>query len=50
MLQSKKAKGSGYYLTEHPKKTSIVSVVRIIGGPIALQPCASLNFQEKCVD
>ena len=50
ILQSKKGKGGGYYLTEHPKKTSIASVVRIIGGPIALLPCASLNFYEKCGD
>ena len=50
ILQSKKGKGGGYYLTAHPKKTSIANVVRIIGGPIALLPCASLNFYEKCVD
>ena len=50
ILQSKKGKGGGYYLTENPKKTSIASVVRIIGGPIALLPCASLNFYEKCGD
>ena len=50
ILQSKKGKGGGYHLTEHPKKTSIANVVRIIGGPIALLPCASLNFYEKCVD
>ena len=49
ILQSKKGKGGGY-LTENPKKTSIASVVRIIGGPIALLPCASLNFYEKCGD
>ena len=50
ILQSKKGKGGGYYLTENPKKTSITNVVRIIGGPIALLPCASLNFYEKCGD
>ena len=50
ILESKKGKGGGYYLTQHPKKTSIASVVRIIGGPIALLPCVSLNFYEKCGD
>ena len=50
ILESKKGKGGGYYLTQDPKKTSIASVVRIIGGPIALLPCVSLNFYEKCGD
>lgn len=50
ILESKKGKGGGYYLIQHPKKTSIASVVRIIGGPIALLPCVSLNFYEKCGD
>ena len=50
ILKSKKGKGGGYYLTQDPKKTSIASVVRIIGGPIALLPCVSLNFYEKCDD
>ncbi len=50
VLESKKGKGGGYYLTQDPKKTSIASVVRIIGGPIALLPCVSLNFYEKCGD
>ncbi len=50
ILESKKGKGGGYYLTQNPKKTSIASVVRIIGGPIAMLPCVSLNFYEKCDD
>ena len=50
ILESKKGKGGGYYLTENPKKTSIANVVRIIGGTIALLQCASLNFYEKCGD
>jgi Rrf2 family protein len=50
VLESKKGKGGGYYLTESPKKTSVAKVIRIIGGPIALLPCVSLNFYEKCGD
>ncbi|MFN0082523.1 MAG: RrF2 family transcriptional regulator [Ferruginibacter sp.] len=50
ILEGKKRKGGGYYLTQHPKKTSIASVVRIIGGPIALLRCVSLIFYEKCDD
>ncbi len=50
ILNSKKGKGGGYYLIASPKKTSIAQVIRIIGGPIALLPCVSLNFYEKCGD
>lgn len=50
ILESKKGKGGGYYLADAPKKTSIAQVIRIIGGPIALLPCVSLNFYEKCGD
>ena len=49
ILQSEKGKGD-YYLTKNPKKISIANVVRIIGGPIALLPCASLNFYENYGD
>ena len=34
----------------HPKKTNLATVIRQIGGPIALIPCVSLNFYEKCED
>jgi len=50
ILESKKGKGGGYYLIESPKKVTIAQVIRIIGGPIALLPCVSLNFYEKCGD
>jgi DNA-binding IscR family transcriptional regulator len=25
-------------------------VIRVVNGPIALMPCVSLNFYEKCAD
>ena len=50
ILESKKGKGGGYYLVANPKKTSLASAIRIVGGPIALIPCVSLNFYEKCTD
>lgn len=50
ILESKKGKGGGYYLIDSPKKVTIAQVIRIIGGPIALLPCVSLNFYEKCGD
>lgn len=50
VLDSKKGKGGGYYLSEPPKKTPIARVLRIVEGPIALLPCVSLNFYERCKD
>ena len=50
ILESKKGKGGGYMLLAHPKKTTLASVFRIIEGPIAMLPCVSLNFYQKCKD
>jgi Rrf2 family protein len=50
ILASKKGKGGGYYLAQSPKKTSIANAIRIIDGPIAMLPCVSLHFYEKCAD
>jgi len=48
ILESKKGKGGGYYIKEHPSKTPVARVVRIVNGPIAMLPCVSLYFYEKC--
>jgi len=50
ILDSKKGKGGGYYLAQPPKKTTLATAIRVVGGPIALLPCVSLNFYEKCKD
>ena len=49
-LGSKKGKGGGYYLIKDPKDINMANVYRILEGPIALLPCASHNFYEKCND
>lgn len=49
-LGSKKGKGGGYYLIKDPKEINMAAVYRILEGPIALLPCASHNFYEKCED
>ena len=48
ILESKKGKGGGYYIKQDPAKTSIAAVVRIVDGPIAMLPCVSLYFYQKC--
>ncbi len=49
-LGSKKGKGGGYYLIKEPKDILMTSVIRVLEGPIAMVPCVSLNFYEKCED
>ncbi|GMN10586.1 hypothetical protein MTsPCn9_24390 [Croceitalea sp. MTPC9] len=49
-LGSKKGKGGGYYLIKEPAEIQMTSVMRILEGPIAMVPCVSLNFYEKCDD
>jgi Rrf2 family protein len=48
ILDSKKGKGGGYYFKEAPKKVKLSAVMRLLDGPIALLPCVSLNFYERC--
>ncbi|WP_228852477.1 RrF2 family transcriptional regulator [Aegicerativicinus sediminis] len=49
-LGSKKGKGGGYYLRKDPKDIQMAAIMRILEGPIAMVPCVSLNFYEKCDD
>lgn len=49
-LGSKKGKGGGYYLIKEPKEIKMAAVIRVLEGPIAMLPCVSLNFYEKCND
>jgi Rrf2 family protein len=48
ILESKKGKGGGYFINKHPAHTSIAAVIRIVDGPIAMLPCVSLYFYDKC--
>lgn len=49
-LGSKKGKGGGYYLIKEPKDIGMTAVIRVLEGPIAMVPCVSLNYYEKCDD
>jgi Rrf2 family protein len=48
ILESKKGKGGGYFLKQSPEKTKVSTVIRLINGPIAMLPCVSLYFYERC--
>lgn len=49
-LGSKKGKGGGYYLIKEPDGIRMTAVIRVLEGPIAMVPCVSLNYYEKCQD
>ncbi len=48
LLFSKKGSGGGYGLIKDPAGIFLVQVLRLTGGPVALLPCVSLNFYQKC--
>ncbi|MGE3401478.1 MAG: Rrf2 family transcriptional regulator [Vicinamibacterales bacterium] len=53
LLQSKKGKGGGYFLSRTPEEITVGQVVRALGGPLALVPCVSQTAYarcEECVD
>ncbi|MBY0244414.1 MAG: Rrf2 family transcriptional regulator [Sphingobacteriaceae bacterium] len=47
-LYSKKGAGGGYTLNKKPEDIFLVDILRITDGPIAMLPCASLNYYHKC--
>lgn len=48
ILESKKGKGGGYFLKQDPSKIKVANVIRLVNGPIAMLPCVSLYFYERC--
>lgn len=50
LLGSKMGANGGYYLLKAPSEIFLTEVIRLTDGPIALLPCASLNFYERCLD
>ena len=50
ILNSKMGKGGGYYLLKDARDVLLADVIRMFNGPIALLPCASINYYEPCVE
>ena len=50
LLGSVQGKNGGYYLRKKASDVSLAEVYRVLEGPIAMVPCVSLNFYEKCHD
>jgi len=49
-LSSRKGKGGGYYLRRDPHDIKMVEIMRTLEGPVAMLPCVSLNYYERCAD
>ena len=50
LLGSKIGIGGGYHLIKKPTDIALTQLLRYIDGPIAMIPCVSLNFYERCED
>ena len=49
-VRSTRGPKGGYVLARDPKDISFGEIVRVTEGPIALVPCASVNFYRRCGD
>src|SRR2546428_4199009 len=47
-VSSKKGAGGGYYMLKSADEINLSAIIRIVDGPIAMLPCVSLNFYERC--
>ena len=48
ILNSKKGKGGGYYLLRNPSEVNVAEVMRLFDGAIALLPCVTYRYYERC--
>ncbi len=48
ILNSKKGKGGGYFLSKHPDNVNVADIMRLFDGPIALLPCVTHKYYQKC--
>lgn len=48
ILESKKGKGGGYFLSRPPSTITLGSVIRMVEGPLAPLPCASETAFKAC--
>lgn len=48
ILSSKRGKYGGYLLNNSPDKIHMAQVMRLFDGAIALLPCVTYNYYEKC--
>lgn len=50
ILGSKQGKGGGYFLRKKIQEIDLAEVVRLFDGAIALVPCATYKYYERCAE
>jgi Rrf2 family protein len=50
LVQSKKGPGGGYLLLQPAEAITLGRVIRILDGPLAQVPCASVTAYRQCLD
>ena len=50
IVHSQRGKFGGYSLGRQPEDIAFAEVLRVIDGPLALSPCASVTAYRKCDD
>ncbi len=50
VVDSTRGKHGGYRLARPPSEISFAQIIRASEGPLALFPCASVNFYRPCTD
>lgn len=48
ILASRKGRDGGYYLLKSPDDVNMATVFRLLDGPIALLPCVTHQYYERC--
>lgn len=48
IVNSKKGKLGGYVLNYHPDKINLAEIIRLFDGAIALLPCVTYKYYERC--
>lgn len=48
ILNSKKGKSGGYSLNKEPKEVDMAEIMRLFDGAVALLPCVTYRFYERC--
>ena len=47
-MDSKKGRGGGYFLIKDESTINLAEVIRIFDGPLALLPCVTHDYYQKC--
>ena len=48
ILRSKRGRSGGYFLLEDPATINLARIMRLFDGPVALLPCVSENYYQRC--